>query len=106
MDKKKKPNSMLAYTRGVSDADKAKTDSYYNKKFSKVVDESNKNYRGALDALFDPNEAKDKEYRDRQDKASIAADRLPGEKAYQKSWINKGAKANALAQMKLKKKGK
>jgi hypothetical protein len=102
MADKKKPNSMLAYTRGKSDSDKAKTDSYYNDKFSKVV--ANEKQYSLLDAAFNPKTA------EKLEKASIATSRamtrLPGEKAYQKSWIAKGAKANALAQMKLKKKSK
>lgn len=102
MDKKKKPNSMLAYTKGVSESDKAKTDSYYNKKFQKVVADE-KQY-SLLDAALNPDVAK------KLEKASIktsrAMTRLPGEKADQKRWIAKGAKANALARMKLKKKGK
>jgi hypothetical protein len=100
---KKKPNSMLAYTTGVSESDKAKNRSYYQNEADKLGKKPGAKFP-------DLNPFKDAKQREIQDKNyneyHNAVYRINSQVADQDRWIAKGAKANALAQMKLKKKGK
>jgi len=100
---KKKTNSMLAYTTGVSESDKAKNRSYYWNEVNKLGEKP-----GAKSPDLNP--FKDAKQRETQDKNyneyRLASRRAPSKIADQDRWIAMGAKANALAQMKLKKKGK
>jgi len=100
---KKKPNSMLAYTTGVSESDKAKNRSYYQNEAKKLGEKP-----GAQSPDLNPfkdakqREIQDKNYNDYHRAVFSINERV----ADQDRWIARGAKANALAQMKLKKKGK
>lgn len=104
MDKKKKSNPVLAYGESQQQSDRQKTKDYYNNKYKDVVKEAKKTYRDPMDMIFDRDEAKIKKNDENQTKLSRARTRLPGEIADQNRWIARGAKANALAKMKLKKK--
>ena len=100
MDKKKKPAPALAYGAGQQQSDRQKTKDYYFNEAKKLRDKPGGGGPD-LSKMFDgKNDERDENYR----KAQGAYDMIPSKMADQGRWIARGAKANALAKMKLKKK--
>lgn len=92
----KKAGNVLAYTRGVSEADKQKTKEYYGREFDKRLAAADK--IGAKDpiAIFGGlgDAKKTKQREDAANEVSRYMNRMPSLIADQNRWINKGAKAN------------
>jgi hypothetical protein len=97
---KKKPNTVLAYTKGAQDKDRQAVKDEYAKKYDPIIKKSNE--VAEANRFFGDAEkqgaAKRTRYSARMAKKGAMAD--------QNRWIGMGARANALAIAKKKNKGK
>jgi hypothetical protein len=99
---KKKPDPALAYTVGKQQSDRQATKDYYANKIKSLAEKDNPN---PVAYLMSDQKTKDKMDKVHQDLGRASA-YYNSDVADQNRWIAMGARANALAQMKLKKKGK
>lgn len=111
MSNKKPPRSkgagnILSYTKGVSESDKQKTKDYYWGEYKKIKNEADK--IGANDPFTAIAGIGDSKKTKQRDAASLKQSRyrasIDRRIADQNRWINRGAKENALAIAKLRKK--
>lgn len=96
---KKKSTPALAYTVGKQQSDRQATKDYYGNKIRSLAEKENAN---PIAYLMGDQKTKDKMDKVHQD-LGRAEGRYAGNVADQNRYIARGAKANALAQMKLKK---
>lgn len=99
----KKAGNVLAYTKGVSEADKQKTKDYYYGEYKKIKKEADK--VGANDPFTMLGGMGDSKKTKQREAASLKQSRyrasIDRRIADQNRWINRGAKANEVAIAKL-----